>query len=74
VARSPVIEDRALVVPLKFRDLKAALNIDNLEVEGHRAIRLPLGGAGIRTIDYDESRKVFYIISGAGLRRYRLAI
>lgn len=64
--RSPVVEGHALVVPLKLRDPKAALSFDNLEVEGRKAIRLPLGGAGIRSIEYDESRKAFYLITGAG--------
>jgi hypothetical protein len=64
--RSPVVEGQALVVPLKLRDPKAALSIGNLEVEGNNAIRLPLRGAGIRSIEYDESRKAFYVITGAG--------
>ena len=64
--RSPVVEGNALVVPLKLRDPKAALSFDNLEVEGRKAIRLPLGGAGIRSIEYDESRKAFFLITGAG--------
>ena len=64
--RSPVVESQALVVPLKLRDPKAALSLDNLEVEGRKAIRLPLAGAGIRGIEYDQSRKAFYVITGAG--------
>ncbi|MCA1577465.1 MAG: DUF3616 domain-containing protein [Acidobacteria bacterium] len=64
--RSPVVEGHALVVPLKLRDPKAALTFDNLEVEGRKAIRLPLGGAGIRSIEYDEARKAFVLITGAG--------
>ena len=64
--RSPVVDGQALVVPLKLRDSKAALSIENLEVEGGKAIRLPLGGAGIRSIEYDESRKAFFVITGAG--------
>ena len=62
--RSPVVEGQALIVPLKLRD--AAFSFDNLEVEGGKAIRLPLGGAGVRSIEYDESRKAFYVITGAG--------
>lgn len=64
--RSPVVEGNALVVPLKMRDPKAAFSFDNLEVEGRKAIRLPLGGAGVRSIEYDESRKAFFLITGAG--------
>lgn len=64
--RSPVVEGHALVVPLKPRDAQAALSFDNLEVEGKKAIRLPLGGAGIRSIEFDESRQAFHVITGAG--------
>jgi hypothetical protein len=64
--RSPVVEGQALVVPLKLRDPKAAMFIENLEVEGGKAIRLPLGGAGIRSIEYDKSREAVHVITGAG--------
>ena len=64
--RSPIVEGHALVVPLKLRDPKASFSFDNLEVEERKAIRLPLGGAGIRSIEYDDSRKAFFLITGAG--------
>lgn len=64
--RSPVVDGQALVVPLKMRDANAAFSFDNLEVEGRKAIRLPLNGAGIRSIEYDEARKAFFLITGAG--------
>lgn len=64
--RSPVIDGQALVVPLKLRDPKGAFSFDNLEVEGRKAIRLSLGGAGIRSIEYDEIRTTFRLITGAG--------
>ena len=64
--RSPVVDGQALVVPLKLRDPKAALSFENLEVEGRKAIRLLLGGAGIRSSEWDESRKAFFLITGAG--------
>ena len=64
--RSPIVENDALIVPLKLRDPKAPFALDNLQVEGGKAMRLPLGGAGIRSIEYDESRNAFYIITGAG--------
>jgi hypothetical protein len=35
-------------------------------VEGAKAIRLPLGGAGVRSIEYDERAKAFRLIAGAG--------
>lgn len=64
--RSPVVDGQALVVPLKIRDANAAFSFDNLEVEGRKAIRLPLNGAGIRSIEYDEARKSFVLLTGAG--------
>lgn len=70
--RSPVVEGNALVVPLKLRDPKAALSFDNLEVEGRKAIRLSLGGAGIRSIEFDQFRKTFFLITGAGPNSERM--
>lgn len=64
--RSPVIQGQALVVPLKLRDPQGAFSFDNVEVENRKAIRLPLNGAGIRSIEYDESGKTFRLITGAG--------
>lgn len=61
--RSPLIDGQALLVPLRLRDSRAAFSIDNLEVE--EAIRLSLGGIGIRSIEYDGRSNVFRIISGA---------
>jgi Protein of unknown function (DUF3616) len=64
--RSPVVDGHALVVPLRLRDARGAFAPGNLEVEGAKAIRLPLGGAGVRSIEYDERAKAFRVISGAG--------
>ena len=64
--RSPVVDGHALVVPLRLRDPRGAFSVDNLEVEGAKAIRLPLGGAGVRSIEYDERAKAFRVITGAG--------
>lgn len=64
--RSPVVEGHALVVPLRLRDPQGAFAAENLEVEGARALRLPLGGAGIRSIEYDERAQSFRVITGAG--------
>lgn len=63
--RSPIVDGHALVVPLRLRDRGGAFSLDNLEVENSKAIRLPLGGVGIRGIEYDGRAKVFRIISGA---------
>jgi hypothetical protein len=64
--RSPVVDGHALVVPVRLRDQRGAFSAANLEVEGAKAIRLPLGGAGIRSIEYDERAKAFRVIAGAG--------
>ena len=63
--RSPIIDGDALLVPLRLRNPRGAFTIDNLEVEGSGAIRLPLGGGGIRDIEYDGRANLFRIISGA---------
>lgn len=63
--RSPVANGQALVVPLKLRDPSGAFSYDNLEVAEAGAIRLPLGGSGIRSIEYDDFSKAFRIITGA---------
>ena len=63
--RSPVIDGKALLVPLKMRDSRGAFTADNIEAGNIDAIRLPLGGMGIRSIEYDESRSLFQIIAGA---------
>lgn len=63
--RSPVVDGQALLIPLRLRDAGGAFSMDNLEVEGGKAIRLSLGGLGIRGIEYDGQAKVFRILSGA---------
>lgn len=63
--RSPVVDGQALLVPLRLRDPRGAFSTDNLEVEGSKAIRLSLGGVGVRGIEYDGRANVFRVISGA---------
>jgi Protein of unknown function (DUF3616) len=63
--RSPIVDGHALLVPLRLRDPRGAFSVDNLEVEGSRAIRLSLGSVGVRGIEYDGRANVFRIISGA---------
>lgn len=63
--RSPVVDGHALVVPLRLRDPRGAFSADNLKVENAKAIRLPLGGAGIRSIEFDARQKAFRVLSGA---------
>jgi hypothetical protein len=63
--RSPVVDGQALVVPLRLRDPRGAFSAGNLEVVEAKAIRLAFGGAGIRSIEYDDRSKAFQIITGA---------
>jgi hypothetical protein len=63
--RSPIVDGHALLVPLRLRDPRGAFSVDNLEVEGSKAIRLPLGGLGVRGVEYDGRANVFRVISGA---------
>lgn len=63
--RSPIVDGHALLVPLRLRNPRGAFSTENLEVEGSKAIRLPLRGVGIRGIEYDSRANVFRVISGA---------
>jgi Protein of unknown function (DUF3616) len=63
--RSPVVDGHALLIPLRLRDRRGAFSLDNLEVEGSKAIRLSLEGLGVRAIEYDGRAKIFKLISGA---------
>ena len=63
--RAPVIDGSALVIPLKLRNPRGAFQADNLEVEGGKAIRLPLGGDGIRSLEHDAVSGAFWVIAGA---------
>jgi hypothetical protein len=64
--RAPVVDGQALIIPLKIGDGEQALTRENLRVAGE-AIRLPLGGDGIRSVEYDPRTKGFRLITGAGL-------
>ncbi|MGB7925162.1 MAG: DUF3616 domain-containing protein [Pyrinomonadaceae bacterium] len=63
--RSPIIDEHALLVPLKLRDPRGPLSVDNLRVDDPQLIELPLGGSGIRGIEYDGRRNVFRLLAGA---------
>ena len=63
--RDPEISEQALVAPLRLRDPNARLSLENLTLAQPNAIRLALGGATIRSIEYDGILNVFEIISGA---------
>jgi hypothetical protein len=61
--RSPVIDGHALVVALELRDPASPLTEQN--ISGVQAIRLPIGGLGIRSIEYNDTSKTYHIIAGA---------
>ena len=71
--RSPVVDGQALAVPLRLRDPKGALTSDNIQVDGG-ALRIPLGGSGIRSIEHDAAGGGFQIIAGhpSGAQDFRL--
>ncbi len=63
--RSPLVAGQALVVPLGQREGTSEFIRANLEVPQAKAIRLNLGGTGLRSIEFDVQAKVFQVISGA---------
>ncbi|HEY8459317.1 MAG TPA: DUF3616 domain-containing protein [Blastocatellia bacterium] len=63
--RDPEISEQALIVPLKLRNPSAPLSRENLILAQPNAIRLSLGGATIRSIEYDSSLNLFEIIAGS---------
>jgi hypothetical protein len=64
--RAPVVDGRALVIPLKLQDPAGPFSEANLRVDGP-AVRLPLEGAGIRSLEYDPGAGAFRVITGAAL-------
>lgn len=67
--RAPLVDGQALIVPLRLKDQSAPFRVENLVIDAGGAIRLPLNGAGIRSIEYDETSSAFRIITGAGLNK-----
>lgn len=63
--RSPVKDGQALIVALKLRDVSGPFSRENLDTKDVKTMRLPLGGQGVRSIEYDERSKMFNIIAGA---------
>ena len=63
--RGPVLNGRALVVPIRQKDRQAPFTVDNLEMDELNAIQLNLDGQAIRGMVYDPRLRSFLIISGA---------
>jgi len=62
--RSPMSGGSALVVPLTFKDSRAPLAAENLEVPASGPIRLALGGLAIRGLGFDSATKQVLVIAG----------
>jgi hypothetical protein len=59
--RTPVVNGQALVIPIGLIDPSGPFAAENLRID--TAIRLPLGGAGIRSVEYDDTAKAFQLIA-----------
>jgi hypothetical protein len=62
--RAPVVNGQALVIPVKLNG--SSFTRENLQLAGP-AIHLDLGGAGIRSLEFDERSATFRVIAGADL-------
>jgi hypothetical protein len=71
--RSPVVDGHALAIPVRLRAAAGPLAADNVVVDGP-ALRIPLGGSGIRGIEYNADAGTFQIIAGhpTGAADFRL--
>lgn len=64
--RAPVVDGQALVVSLALADSAGAFTRENLRVDGP-TIRVALGGAGIRALEYDSVAGALLLLTGASL-------
>jgi len=62
--RSPLLNNQAIIVPIRMADVRN-FTVENIHLSDPAVISLPLGGFGIRDIQYDSQIKSFLIISGA---------
>jgi hypothetical protein len=62
--RTPVVDGQALIVALTLQDRTAPLSASNLTIDS-RPLRLPLGGDGIRGLEYFPATKDFRVIAGS---------
>jgi hypothetical protein len=63
--RAPVVDGQALIVPLRMRDRSLPFSRENLQVDEGGAMRLPLGGVGVRSLEYDDRSGAYRVITGA---------
>ena len=64
--RAPVVDGQSLIIAIKQADSTRSFTRENLRMDGP-TIRLALGGAGIRGMEYDSETKSFRILTGAAL-------
>lgn len=64
--RAPVVDGHALVVPVRLVDPSGRFSRDNIGTDGP-AIRVDLGGDGIRSLEYDPDADAYRLITGAVL-------
>lgn len=63
--RAPVVDGHALVVPVRLAESAGAYTAANLRADS--TLRLDLGGAGLRALEYDDEAQAFVVITGASL-------
>jgi hypothetical protein len=59
------VDGQAVVIAMKLRDPRGPFSYENLSAADTEVIRLPIGGMGIRSIEFDDRSKAFRIIAGA---------
>jgi hypothetical protein len=63
--RSPLVDGQALVIALPMKEARGPFSADNIKTAETKAIKLALGGLGIRSMEYDSRSQAFRIIAGA---------
>jgi hypothetical protein len=63
--RSPVIDGRAIVIPLDLSKARERLSADQLALSEAELIRLPLENSGIRSMEFDAGRGAFRMIAAS---------
>ena len=64
--RAPVVDGHALVVPIALLDPAGPFSRTNIRPDGP-ALRVDLGGDGIRSLEFDPVSKAYRLITGATL-------
>jgi hypothetical protein len=69
--RSPVIDGKPVILRVRVKDIAGMWNLNNFEMMPPVLLTLPPGGCerGIRTMEYDASRKAVLIVTGNSVSR-----